>query len=361
MIPDCTLVTSCFILTNYHEKSREVNESIENMEFLLQIPCYLVIYCDSLSINKIKSIRDKFNLSNLTHYIVKELNELDNFYCVDLIRKNRELYHPTKDERTSPESHFICCSKFNMVLNVIDIDPFHTTKFGWIDSNVRKNFEKISINFTESLLLNVLHKSSDKFNIQILNVCDKKFKDENNKREMYQNYRWVVCGCLFVTTKKIGKKILNRLNEIFLQTTSLGYGHGEEMFYLEILDEFYDEINRSYGDYNSILNNFVNQTQQFDYVYFQIITKYLHFGYHKECVYCCEKLLISIENNGILINIELYFNILFSYYISCYYINRERAKLILKQIRNLINSNIDFKNVYLQNNIFYESQFFFCE
>lgn len=359
MIPDCTLVTCCFILSKYNDKSRDIHESIQNMEPLLQVPCYLVIFCDSLSINKIKEIREKYHPSELTFYVEKELNELENFSYVDLIRRNREIYHPTKDERTCPESHFICCSKFEMVLKTMEINPFQTKKFGWIDANVRPNFEKISTNYSKNILLNVLHNCSDKFNLQILNVVDKKFKEEKNKKEFYQNYQWIVCGCLFITTKDIGKRILTRLKEIFLKTTEQGFGHGEEMFYLEVLDEFHEDINRSYGDYNSILNNFVKQTEQFEYIYFQIIQKYLQYGYHKECIDCCEKLLISIENDHKQVNTEIYFNILFAYYISNYYVNIKKAKLIVKQIRLLIEINPSIKEIYCKNTSFYEQQLSF--
>jgi hypothetical protein len=361
MYPDCTLVTCCFILSKYNEHSRDINESIKNMEVLLEVPCYLIIYCDSYSINQIKEIRNKYNLNNITYYIQKELNELDNFSYVEKIRKNREIYHPTKDSRTCPESHFICCSKFNFVLNAIELDPFHTKKFGWIDSNVSKNFEKICTNYDKNMLLDVLQNCSDQFNLQILNVCDKKFKDYENKREFYQQYRWIVCGCLFVTTKDIGKKILTRLNENFLQTTEQGYGHGEEMFYLEIIDEFNDDIHKSYGDYNTILNNFVKQTKGFEYVYHQIIQKYLQFRYYKECIHCCEKILVAFETFQVVLNYDIYFKTLFAYYISYYYENNNIAKLIVKKIRSLIEINPNVKLIYEQNSHFYDSQFKFCE
>ena len=361
MIPDCTLVTSCFVLSNYNHHLRDINESIQTMETLLKVPCYLIIFCDSSSIEKIKEIRNKYHFENITYYIQKELHELDYFSYVDVIRKNREKYHPTKDARTSPESHFICCSKFNFVLKAIELDPFHTKKFGWIDSNVKTNFEKICRDYKNNMLLKVLHNCNDQFNIQILNVCDKKFKESKNKREFYQQYQWIVCGCLFVTTKEIGKKILTRLNENFIQTTEEGYGHGEEMIYLEILDEFYDDIHRSYGDYNTILNNFVKQKKDFHYVYHQIVQKYLHFGYYKECIDCCKKLLISYENFEVEINYQLYFNILFSYYISSYYENMNIAKEIAKKIRLLIETNQDIQNIYHQNSSYYDSQLKFCE
>ena len=45
-IPDCTLVTACYVFTSYHAKSRNVEETLQTMDALLAIPCYLVIYCN---------------------------------------------------------------------------------------------------------------------------------------------------------------------------------------------------------------------------------------------------------------------------------------------------------------------------
>ena len=353
MIPNCTLVTSCFILKKYNQHSTNIDVFIKGLEMLLKIPCYLVIFCDSLSIDKIKEIRNKYNLDNITHYIKKEIEELDYYSYIDMIRTNRENYHPTKDERTSPESHFICCSKFNFVLKAMDIDPFGTKKFGWIDSNVGDNFSKICRNYKNNMLLNVLHNCSDKFNLQILNVTDDRYKEFENKREYYSQYRWVVCGCLFITTKEIGVTILTRLNEIFLKTTEQGYGHGEEMFYLEILDEYYDDIHRSYGDYHNILNNFVKQTEGFDYVFNYISNNYLSKGHHKECIDCCEKMLLPIENFEVELNYDIYFKILFAYHIALYYYDKNRSTEIIKKIKILIDTNPFIKNEYNKNIDFY--------
>ena len=56
MIPDCTLTTSCFDLTKYHKGSRSLEECINNMRALLEVPCYLVIFTDNNCINLIKEI-----------------------------------------------------------------------------------------------------------------------------------------------------------------------------------------------------------------------------------------------------------------------------------------------------------------
>ena len=75
-----------------------------------------------------------------------------------------------------------------------------------------------------------------------------------------------MCCCFYTMGEEIGKKIIYRFNEISINTIMNGYGHGDESIFLEILDEFYDDIHRSYGDYYNILNNFIRPTKGFDYI-----------------------------------------------------------------------------------------------
>jgi len=177
---DVTMVTSCYDLTKYHSKSRNINDCINNMKPLLDVPCYLVIFCDNKTHPLIKELRS--NLEHLTHYIVDEFENLEVFKYNELVKKNRLAYHPTKDERTCSESHLLCCNKFNFVLKIMEVNPFNTSKFGWIDSNLNQNFSKICENYTNNMLLRVLNNVTEKFHIQILNVCDKKYKINEKKK-----------------------------------------------------------------------------------------------------------------------------------------------------------------------------------
>jgi hypothetical protein len=147
MVPDCTLITACYDLTKYNNKCRNKFTAIENMRSLLETPCYLIIYTDNEFHNVLYSIRDSYKLSHLTQYVITEFSDLDVYNYIDIVKSNRVKYHPTKDERTCAESHLICCSKFDFVLHAIHKNPFHTSKFGWIDSNVGKNFSKICTNY----------------------------------------------------------------------------------------------------------------------------------------------------------------------------------------------------------------------
>jgi hypothetical protein len=358
MIPDCTLTTACFNLSNYNENARDIKEGVEYMRTLLETPCYLVIYTDNSSINEIKKIRNDAGLENLTHYIVIELTEFPKYYLLSTIRENREKYYPTRDIRTFPESHLVVISKFDFVLNTIETNPFKTSKFGWIDSHLNKNFSKICENYENNILLKILHETKpNKFHIQILNICDKKFKEKEKKREMYEEYRYIVCGGLFITGLDIGKQILNRLNEVAIHTTYDGYGHGEEMFYLEILDEFYDDIERSYGDYKNIIDNFIYTTKGHNYIIELIIKNSIMYGYLREGYDCCKKLLNEIETFKIKIDYEIYFSLLFNYYIILYYYKKEEAHDYVLYILDLINKNPYIKKEFNKNPDFYNSQF----
>jgi len=99
---------------------------------------------------------------------------------------------------------------------------------------------------------------------------------------------------------------MSRLKEIFVETTMQGFGHGEEMFYLEILDEFYDEIHRSYGDYGQMLNNFLSPTKNIEYVYHTVIRNFKNAGYEKEYEDACKALKYSVDNYLISVEPEIY-------------------------------------------------------
>jgi hypothetical protein len=236
-------------------------------------------------------------------------------------------------------------------------NPFSTSKFGWIDSVSRENMAKICENYNHSILYSALNATTEKFHIQVLNVCDKKFLKKENKREYYQQYRWVVCGSFFTCGLEIGKKILNRLKENVRETTELGYGHGEEMFYLEVLDEYYDDIVRSYGDYGQILNNFARPTANIWYIVHYIVKGYSQMSYHRECYDCCKVLLKEIESFSLNVSYEMMMDIYFHYYISAFYYKREEARGIADKIRDIAYVNPYFNAIYNANREFYGTQF----
>lgn len=319
MIPNCTLTTACFCMKTAHQGARSLEETLDSTNMLMSIPIYLVIYGDSQTIPILREKRERHGLTNITIFHEVKVDDLWSFQFLDKVRENREQFFPTRDERTSAETHLVTCNKFTFVLKTIDENPFQTDRFGWVDSFLGKDSIKICENYHPTTLPWILTNITDKFHIQILGCCDKKYLAWENKAEYYSAYRWVVCGGFFTCGKKIGIEILSRLNEIFVSSTQAGFGHGEEMFYLEILEEFYDDIERSYGDYAQIWDNFIHLKNNYHYVYYFILKKYIDRGYWREAYDCCRNILSETENHILYIIPSLHMTILLDYLIIIYH------------------------------------------
>lgn len=344
-IPNCTLVTASYLFTRYHANSRNKEDTLKSMETLLSVPCYLVIYCDSELEDAIKERRALY--SSITRIIVKPFEELWCYQLLEKVKKNREVFWPTRDARTSAETHLITCNKADFVLQAMNLNPFSTARFGWIDANIGVNGSKISRQYSNHLLLNILHRVDDRFHLQLLNVTDKKYKLAEWKRECYMQYRWLACGCLFTTGVEIGQRILTRIKELIVETTNMGYGHGEEMFYLEILDEFYDDIHRAYGDYQDILHNFIEPTTSFVYIYWNLVMRYDQMGYYKECMDACMTLIKQFDQYAVEINYDLYVRLYFAYYLAAYKSQQiDKQQWAGQQIRYYYQINPYFANQF---------------
>lgn len=360
IIPDCTLTTSCFCVHNKNTNAFSVEEIIENIEELMKVPIYLVIYCDTKMYPIVKEQREKYGLGHLTHYNVIEQSDLWTYQYEAQVNQNREKYWPSRDPRAGTDSHLITSNKFDFVLKTIDQNPFQTTRFGWIDCFLRKGAKKVAEDYTTNMIPYILSNITEKFHIQILNVNDKRFKEKENKCEYYNQYRYVVCGCLFTCGKEIGVKILTRAKEIFVETVTAGYGHGEEMFYLEILDEFYDDIVRSYGDYGQILNNFISPTRNFYYIYQVILRGYYDRGYHKEYYDCAKQIVELVKGHRVNIAADTFFNILIHYYIVTFYHRYNEVKPIAEYIIELCSKNPYYKAEWMKNPGYYRNQLQHC-
>ena len=344
--PDCTLTTACFDLSVYASNARDLITAINSMSVLLEVPCYLVIFCDKYTVKQIKHLRNEvFGNEHLTKYIEIGFEDIWTYFLKDKVSKNRTIYFPTQTKRSSVEKHLICCNKFDFVLFSIYWNPFQTTLFGWIDANLGINAKIVRIDYQKNTLLNVLNNlSPNHFQIQVLNVCDKKYKNPKHKKEYYAFNRWVVCGGFFTTNKQCGIPILNRLKDIFVETTLQGFGHNEEMLYLEILDEFQDKIKKSYGDYCHIFNNFTHQTKGFLYVYKKVICKYFEFQYYKECIDCCETMLL--EYDDVKFVDDMCVSIYIKYYLSHIFSNSDHTQEVFKKIQTIMAQNKHNQEVF---------------
>ena len=339
-LPDCTLTTGCFLLQKYHAGSRSLADTLQGMEALLAVPCYLVIYCNKELYEHIVERRRAYHLESITHVISVEVEDLWAYQFADQIRANREVYWPTRDARISVEITVVVFSKFNLVLRTMQENLFGTSRFGWIDGSLGPGGVKICRDgqFSRRLLY-VLDHITDKFHLQILNIEDKKYIQPEHKREYYSQARWVAVGCLFTTSERIGRPILHRLQEVIRDTIQQGYGHHDEYTLQVVLEEYVGDIQRGYGDYQDTLHNFIKMTENTVYIYWQIIMKTFYMGYDRECQDACCAMISSFDEHITETNMDLYVRVYSVYYLSMMRHDAVRGAEISDRIRTYIKTH----------------------
>ncbi len=343
-IPDCTLVTACYDLSKYSNNARTKEETISLFDSLFRVPIYLVIFCDKALEATVRETREKYKLEKLTKIIVQEFEELWCWQFAEKFKSNLTTCKTTPCNRAFPERCLFFLNKMNFVKQTINNNPFNTTKFGWIDSGVYKDGIKLCENNFDNLLLHSLKHAPNKFHLTILDVQDKKFKLDKYKLEFYSHPRYVVVGSFFTTPADIGIKILNRMEEIISHTINIGYGGGDEHIYLEILDEFYDDIYRSYGDYQQTLHNFIKPTKNLVFIYWNIVMKYFNFGYYKECIDVCYSIISSFDDFQTEQNFDMYVRIYSVLYLSLIHTDNNQAASVADTIRKYYNTHPLFKH-----------------
>jgi hypothetical protein len=158
-------------------------------------------------------------------------------------------------------------------------------------------------------------------------------------------------------SKQVGAPILNRLKEIFIEVTMLGYGHGEEPLFIGVLDEFYDNIERSYGDYHHILNNFIRHTRGYQYIYDNLLKRYMNFGYFREGYDCSKRLVADFEVSDA--SNSLRFHIHYIHLLFALEYKKEEVGRILKDIKqNIMNGK--YKEEYMKGKVTYLEKFRSC-
>jgi len=353
-IPDCTLVSACFCVIKNNPHSFSLDEIMQKSDTLLQIPCFLVLYGDSETISMLREKRMEYGYDDITQYIETNVDDLWTYQYKENVLKNRATFWPTADPRAQTDSHLINCNKFDFVLKVIERNTFQTSKFAWIDCFLHENGSKICEFYSPDILVDVLNRITDKYHIQVLNVTDKRFAKKEHKKEYYLQYRWVMCGSFFTCGKESGIRILNRLKEVFIETVEAGYGHGDELLYIDILDEFPDDLERSYGDYGQLLNNFLEPTRNLHYIYWFILKNYMRHQYYAEALECAGKLLEQIGKGNIAYSCELWLNILMDYYLAAYWISPKQCRSIAEHIQHVRYTNAEMEKEYAKHTAHYD-------
>lgn len=259
-----TLVTAYFNLTKCSDASKEICERdqtyyLSHSISTLSMPHNLVIYCDEESLEKIKNIRPKY-LENKTKYIIKEfddfrfkkqshlLNETFKNYR-ERINSNRKINPYNFDNRNTASYYLFCMSRYIMLKETIEINPFNSTHFCWINFCIERMGFKNLIRLDEALAVN-----RDKFSTCYIDYIPQSLVENTN--EYFKWGRCSMCSGFFTGNKEYMYKICDLIEDKFLQYLELGYGHADEQLYSPVYFENLELFEHYYGDYQEMITNY---------------------------------------------------------------------------------------------------------
>ena len=256
---DWTLVTAYFNLTKCIDASTEIKNRDQDYYLshslsTLSLPYNLVIYCDEDSLEKIKKLRPEY-LTDKTKYIVREFSSftLDNKNFTEHTLKiidNRQKYPYQFDNRNTASYYLFCMSRYIMLKETIDLNPFNSTHFCWINFCIERMGFKNLIRLNEALSI-----KRDKFSTCYIDYVP--YQITINLPEYFRyGGRCGMCSGFFTGNKEYMYKVCTLICDKFLEFLNKGYGHADEQLYSPVYFENPDLFEHYYGDYQQMITNY---------------------------------------------------------------------------------------------------------
>jgi len=334
---DVTLVT-CFFDTSKYRDDDSGSKKVYWNSILYEVDVPIVVFGDADYVEYVKGLRGSMK----TKYVVLGLEELELWSYYDQIEKNRQKSWPSRDGRCPTSVHIICCSKILMVRDVINENPFNTSKFCFVDCNALGKCRA-----TKKDLLDKLPRITDKFHVMVIG-CNNR---NASYKELYQQYRYCISGGIFSCNKDNGLYIAERFLKEFKNTTDAGYGHGEEMIWIKLLDGCFDRLAISYGDYSEFVINFLEPAQNHKYILSHCIIPYSNMNYRRELYHSCQLLLEQDLSK----DPSLHLYTLYYMYLACYYLGKNNGVITtLTQMKKLCMSNDAYMKEFKVNESFFK-------
>jgi hypothetical protein len=261
-VSNWTLVTGYFNLTNCPDasdeiKKRDKNYYLQSSLSTLSLPHNLIIYCDIDSIDIIRNIRPTY-LESKTKYIVCEFDNFKfkkNFDQTfrdyrEKIIKNRKEKPYNFDNRNTASYYLFCMSRYIMLKESIETNPFHSTHFAWINFCIERMGFRNLIRLDEGLSIN-----RDKFSTCYIDYIPESLV--KNVGEYFQYGRCGMCSGFFTGNAKYMYTVCDLIEDKFIEYLSNGYGHADEQLYSPVYFSNPSLFEHYYGDYTEMITNYV--------------------------------------------------------------------------------------------------------
>lgn len=335
-----TLVTGYFNLNKrqYHkDHHKDPSYYLNHARKLLQLPINFVIFTDPEFKEVFQNMRQGVEAKTLIIDYPLEQHEYYKYYeqLVKFSQKN-----PVRNNTYPPYHIVIQWSKFTMLKKIINLNPFKTSHFGWIDAAICHCGQNDEIDIVPEYIEEAFIDIPDKLKILLL----RHFSSQDVNREDYYTYRrGFVAGGYFTGNKDNVGWLCDEFDKEVNHLIVAEKTPTEEQIIPRIIDKDRSRWTFWHGDYAEILTNHLihrrgMRTTNFSIDYCRQISD------HKFGIEICERVIKSYNDKQLQVFPQEMEKFLSEYYIIAYYAKgKEEAKRVALIYKELINTCTVFK------------------
>lgn len=293
---DWTLVTAYFNLTKCPDASEEILKRddtyyLSHSLSTLALPYNLVIFCDRESYPEILARRPGY-LSSRTRYVIQEFDDFrykkggvlldDNFAKYrDQINENRRNKPYHFDNRNTASYYLFCLSRYAMLKETIEINPFKSSHFCWINFCIERMGYQNLIRLDEALSI-----KRNKFSTCYIDYIPETLVQDT--AEYFRFGRCSMCSGFFTGNAEYMYKVCDLIENKFLEYVQQGYGHADEQLYSPVYFQNPTLFEHYYGDYQQMITNYTYIYDSPEPPIYNFITRSFENANYLKCVEACE-------------------------------------------------------------------------
>ena len=243
-----TTIVSAFICNINIRKDRDFNKYYEYGKLILKTNTCKILFLDETMMKLFES--ETYDVSNT---LLVKINK-DSLFLNDYekIITNFDI-HTTSKEKDTIQYMFTQCNKSEWVKNAIELDPFHTDMFVWIDFGI-KHMNHCSDEIFIEKLNNLNDKKYSK--VRISSIWD---LDVNYYGDIYKDVKWHFTGSMFGGHKDALITFHEKMKEkcleiIYSKNTIMWEVNIWYLIYLENKDLF--DAYKSTGHNKTVIDNY---------------------------------------------------------------------------------------------------------
>jgi hypothetical protein len=283
-----TLVTMLYDIRCMENKSIESNRKMDkyldlSKQFLLQLPFPIIFFIDENkhTYNTIYNTRKDLNLLQFTYIYIYDIKKTYFYQYLEKLEELQNIYHIRNGdlEHETPLYIILNNNKFDFIDTAIDLNPFNSSHFAWIDFGINH----VSLN--NEAIFHWIFNIPDKVKQLCINPYTEDIPAKNYFEYIYHNTAGGLFSGSIQNMKKYSELFKKKTEEIYCDNW---YQIDEAVMAIVQKDNplLFDLF---YGDYQGIISNYLSPIHNIELI-MQTAEKYLNYNdtanAYKVACYC---------------------------------------------------------------------------